>query len=163
LYALTIWIVLYARRMGMNYGYWLIGYLVLATIELSSRLFLANNAITWLIDGICIAYILTFTFWPLLVSDEKLRELNKQAKANEKFESEHAERFYESISEWVTVKSYIDSNQVYELHNDRDILNANSIPSFVKTAGITTLAVHEDNFVKASELLGIVPLDYENA
>jgi hypothetical protein len=147
----------------MNYGYWLIGYLALATIEMSSRLFFNNNAITLLIDGLCIAYIITFTFWPFLVSDEKYDELNKHAKIYEDFESEHIEHFYESISEWVTVKSYIDSNQIYELHGDRDILNANAIPSFVKTAGITTLSVHEDNFVKASELLGIVPLDFENA
>ena len=69
------------------------------------------------------------------------------------------EQFNASLENWEVVKVYTDSFQERELLQDRAMLDHHQVRSFVKTAGITTLMVHRDQFERTNELLGIIPLE----
>lgn len=146
----------------MKYWNWFWVYLIIAIPGLIIRLAGGNIALEIVASFIALLYLIIFIFWPYLVDEEHKKAMDIQAKEYAESESKHAEQYYKSLEEWLVVKSYIDSSQVYEMHGDKGKLNENSIQSIVKTSGITTISVHKHNFEKACELLGVVPLNEDD-
>jgi hypothetical protein len=143
----------------MKYWNWVYVYLILSGAGLIIRITGGNIGLEIVVSIIALLHLIAFIFWPYVVDEEHKKAMDVQAKINAEADIKHSEQYYKSLEEWLVVKSYVDSNQVYEMHADKGILNDNAIQSIVKTAGITTISVHKDNFEKACELLGIVPLN----
>ena len=144
-----------AQSRGQNLLGWFFTYM--AVMALAAFLGFATKSIIVVVVFESL-FTLTFLLSYHLYSDETKAELLKNADPVAVVNAKQ-EQFKASLVNWEVVKVYTDSFQERELLQDRAMLGHHQVRSFVKTAGITTLMVHRDQFERANELLGIIPLE----
>ncbi len=153
--AIIIWL---GHKRGMNYWNWLIVYLGIACVDLLIRVTIRNATLEIIVDSIAVLYLAAFFNWPHIVPDTHKQALDQQAKENAENEIRRSEQYYKTLEDWLVVKTYVDASQTRELHADKEKLDGLAIASHVKSAGITTLSVHKDQFESACTALDIQPL-----
>jgi hypothetical protein len=148
------WIFWLARKRGQNAWLWVGIYFAVAMAAIVISYAYNAPVVPY---AVFLGFVLVFWASYAIAPPELQRAMDAKSREYAQEDAEKDERWRRSFDDWVAVKVYTEAWQQHELQHDRDALVAANITPAVKSAGITTLMVHQDAYDKACELLGVLP------